>query len=85
MATEKEYKRALETARILVTTHLENEDALRRQVLLAIRHASPISIANLVEVLVIAVGNTFDDLDDWSRAVVEALADQYRASDGDES
>jgi hypothetical protein len=85
VATEKEYQRALETARILVTTHLEDEDALRSQVLLALRGATRLSVANLVEVLVIAVGNTFDSLDDWSEAVVTALADQYRAPGGDDA
>lgn len=85
MATEKEYKRALETARILVATHLEDEDQLRRAVLLAVRGAGPIAVTNLIEVLVIAVGNTFDDLDDFSHHVIQALADQYRSPDGDET
>lgn len=66
--------RATETARRLVTAYLDDDLNVHAAIREAVLTESAARVCRLVYMLVGAVGDTFDDLDDYSRHLIEGLA-----------
>jgi hypothetical protein len=81
------YREACEYAREIVTLikvaeqHGTDDDGhvIRGQIRQKVNGSTPLQTWLLVEVLARAVAATYDDLDDWSAAVIQALSTQEDA------
>lgn len=85
-ALDDNYRRAREYGRELVTL-IKAVDGygpggdpgghmIRGQIAQHVSETTPLSTWLLVEVLARSVAATFDNLDDWSEAVIQAVADE---------
>lgn len=87
-ALDGDYRAARERGRELVTLIKAVDDygpdadpggnMIRGQVAQMVGEITPLSIWLLIEVLARSVAATYDNLDDWSAAVIQAVADEDR-------
>lgn len=75
MSIHPEDMRATETARRLVTCYLDPELNVHEAIREVVATESTTRLCRVIYMLAGALGDTYDDLEDYSRHVLEALGD----------
>lgn len=75
MTLHPEDIRATETARRLVTCYLDDDINVHEAIREVVSSESTARLCRVIYMLTGALGDTYDDLEDYSRHVIEALGD----------
>lgn len=81
MSATRDYRRASEVARYLVACYLDEGMDHRREIVRAMRGAPPLAMVNLIEILVIGIGDTYESLEEFSKTIVPLVAQAMEEDD----